>query len=104
MGFISAHHAEILHNRSLINLHTLRTGSSLGSSRRRHIRSALIEQRENEASRHFGRFSTDVLPRGRPYASSLSALGPTWRRCPPADDAWRGDRWSAVQCASNHAG
>src|SRR4051812_25844924 len=33
MGFISAHHAEILHNNALINLHTLEAARLAGVSR-----------------------------------------------------------------------
>ena len=33
MGFISAHHAEILHNNALINLHTLEAARQNGVAR-----------------------------------------------------------------------
>lgn len=42
MGFISAHHAEILHNNSLINLHTLEAARVAGVSRYLYSSSACI--------------------------------------------------------------
>ena len=42
MGFISAHHAEILHNNSLINLHTLEAARVSGVSRYLYSSSACI--------------------------------------------------------------
>ena len=42
MGFISAHHAEILHNNSLINLHTLDAARQNGVSRYLYTSSACI--------------------------------------------------------------
>jgi GDP-D-mannose 3',5'-epimerase len=42
MGFISAHHAEILHNNALINLHTLEAGRLAGVQRYLYSSSACI--------------------------------------------------------------
>ena len=42
MGFISAHHAEILHNNALINLHTLEAARQAGVSRYLYSSSACI--------------------------------------------------------------
>jgi GDP-D-mannose 3',5'-epimerase len=42
MGFISSHHAEILHNNSLINIHTLEAGRSNGVKRYLYTSSACI--------------------------------------------------------------
>ena len=55
MGFISAHHAEILHNNSLINLHTLDAARINGVQRYLYSSSACIypEYRQTE---------TDVVP------------------------------------------
>jgi nucleoside-diphosphate-sugar epimerase len=55
MGFISAHHAQILHNNSLINLHTLEAARQCGVSRYLYTSSACVypEYRQNE---------TDIAP------------------------------------------
>jgi nucleoside-diphosphate-sugar epimerase len=55
MGFISAHHAQILHNNSLINLHTLEAARQSGVSRYLYTSSACVypEYRQNE---------TDIAP------------------------------------------
>lgn len=42
MGFISAHHAEILHNNSLINLHTIEAARQAGVSRYLYSSSACV--------------------------------------------------------------
>src|SRR5207237_2620293 len=42
MGFISAHHAEILHNNSLINLHTLEAARQNGATRYLYTSSACV--------------------------------------------------------------
>jgi len=50
MGFISAHHAQILHNNSLINLHTLEAARRSGVSRYLYTSSACVypEYRQSE--------------------------------------------------------
>jgi GDP-D-mannose 3', 5'-epimerase len=55
MGFISAHHAQILHNNSLINLQTLEAARQCGVSRYLYTSSACVypEYRQNE---------TDIAP------------------------------------------
>jgi nucleoside-diphosphate-sugar epimerase len=55
MGFISAHHAQILHNNSLINLHTLEAARQCGVSRYLYTSSACVypEYRQSE---------TDIAP------------------------------------------
>ena len=55
MGFISAHHAQILHNNSLINLHTLEAARQSGVSRYLYTSSACVypEYRQSE---------TDIAP------------------------------------------
>jgi GDP-D-mannose 3', 5'-epimerase len=55
MGFISAHHARILHNNSLINLHTLEAARQCGVSRYLYTSSACVypEYRQSE---------TDIAP------------------------------------------
>jgi nucleoside-diphosphate-sugar epimerase len=52
MGFISSHHAEILHNNSLINLHTLEAARQSGVSRYLYTSSACIypEYKQTEAN------------------------------------------------------
>jgi nucleoside-diphosphate-sugar epimerase len=52
MGFISSHHAEILHNNSLINLHTLDAARQNGVSRYLYTSSACIypEYKQTEAN------------------------------------------------------
>src|SRR5262249_29870596 len=52
MGFISAHHAQILHNNSLINLHTLEAARQSGVRRYLYTSSACVypEYRQNDAS------------------------------------------------------
>jgi nucleoside-diphosphate-sugar epimerase len=52
MGFISAHHAQILHNNALINLHTLEAARVNGVSRLLYTSSACIypEYRQQEAA------------------------------------------------------
>ncbi len=52
MGFISSHHAEILHNNSLINLHTLEAARQNGVSRYLYTSSACIypEYKQTEAN------------------------------------------------------
>jgi GDP-D-mannose 3', 5'-epimerase len=42
MGFISSHHAQILHNNSLINIHTLEAARSNGVKRYLYTSSACI--------------------------------------------------------------
>ncbi len=55
MGFISAHHAEILHNNALINIHTLEAARQKGARRYLYASSACVypEYRQTE---------TDVTP------------------------------------------
>ena len=55
MGFISAHHAEILHNNSLINLHTLEAARENGVKRYLYSSSACVYP-------EFKQTSTDVVP------------------------------------------
>src|SRR5438552_2701434 len=52
MGFISAHHAQILHNNSLINLHTLEAARQNGAGRYLYTSSACVypEYRQMEAN------------------------------------------------------
>ena len=52
MGFISAHHAQILHNNSLINLHTLEAARANGARRYLYTSSACVypEYRQNDAN------------------------------------------------------
>jgi GDP-D-mannose 3', 5'-epimerase len=52
MGFISSHHAQILHNNSLINLHTIEAARQNGISRYLYTSSACVypERRQTEAS------------------------------------------------------
>jgi nucleoside-diphosphate-sugar epimerase len=52
MGFISAHHAQILHNNSLINLHTLEAARLSGVRRYLYTSSACVypEYRQNDAA------------------------------------------------------
>jgi GDP-D-mannose 3',5'-epimerase len=52
MGFISAHHAQILHNNSLINLHTLEAARQSGVRRYLYTSSACVypEYRQSEAN------------------------------------------------------
>jgi nucleoside-diphosphate-sugar epimerase len=52
MGFISSHHAEILHNNALINLHTLEAARQAGVSRYLYTSSACIspEYKQTEAN------------------------------------------------------
>jgi nucleoside-diphosphate-sugar epimerase len=55
MGFISAHHAEILHNNSLINLHTLDAAREKGVKRYLYSSSACVYP-------EFKQTSADVIP------------------------------------------
>jgi len=52
MGFISAHHAEILHNNALINLHTLEAARKNGAKRYLYTSSACIypEHKQTDAN------------------------------------------------------
>jgi GDP-D-mannose 3', 5'-epimerase len=52
MGFISAHHAQILHNNSLINLHTLEAAHANGAKRYLYTSSACVypEYRQMDAN------------------------------------------------------
>jgi GDP-D-mannose 3', 5'-epimerase len=52
MGFISAHHAEILHNNALINIHTLDAARTNGVKRHLYTSSACVypEYRQTEAA------------------------------------------------------
>jgi len=52
MGFISAHHAQILHNNSLINLHTLEAARQAGVTHYLYTSSACVypEYRQNETN------------------------------------------------------
>ena len=52
MGFISAHHAQILHNNSLINLHTLEAARQSGVRRYLYTSSACVypEYRQSETN------------------------------------------------------
>src|SRR5258708_12702895 len=52
MGFISAHHAEILHNNALINFHTLEAARVNGANRLLYTSSACIypEYKQTEAN------------------------------------------------------
>jgi len=55
MGFISAHHAEILHNNSLINLHTLEAARQCGVQRYLYSSSACVYPEYKQTS-------ADVVP------------------------------------------
>jgi nucleoside-diphosphate-sugar epimerase len=55
MGFISAHHAEILHNNSLINIHTLEAARSQGVKRYLYTSSACIYP-------EYKQMDTNVIP------------------------------------------
>jgi GDP-D-mannose 3',5'-epimerase len=55
MGFISAHHAEILHNNSLINLHTLEAARQTGVKRYLYSSSACVYPEYKQTS-------ADVVP------------------------------------------
>jgi nucleoside-diphosphate-sugar epimerase len=49
MGFISSHHAEILHNNSLINLHTIEAARINGAQRYLYTSSACVYREYNPA-------------------------------------------------------
>ena len=55
MGFISAHHAQILHNNSLINLHTLEAARTNGVQRYLYTSSACVYP-------EYKQMDTDVIP------------------------------------------
>ncbi len=52
MGFISAHHAQILHNNSLINLHTLEAARQSGVSRYLYTSSACVYPEYRQSDTH----------------------------------------------------
>jgi nucleoside-diphosphate-sugar epimerase len=52
MGFISAHHAQILHNNSLINLHTLEAARRSGVGRYLYTSSACVYPKYRQAEAH----------------------------------------------------